>query len=392
MVEPAGASQPLPRAFLRVAGATLARHQLGLAIALDCQRVICIARGTTPELISLQHRAEEAGQQFHIVSAPTQLAALITAGDDVIVISEGLLADPALAVALLESGPAVLTQPVEGALSEGFERIDINNAAAGASRLPGRLVEQLHELPADCDIASSLTRIALQSGVSMREVPVASRAGVNWKMIRSESEALGVESEWLRSRVDQSLALSPGRFLARLGVLSFGPSLLHAGNASLALATGALVVLALAAGFAWFGLVATGFLTCSLAWLLTQAAGMLRTAERHAEAVAAPAIPRADVLGWIIDAAFLGLIVSGTPAKLADPLADLVFAPLILLLLLHLVSRMFEEGLAAWIGDRALLGVLLAAASAVGYLSPVVQLLCVSLTLAGIVLPARRHG
>ena len=30
MMEPAGASEPAPRAFLRVGGATLARHQLGI--------------------------------------------------------------------------------------------------------------------------------------------------------------------------------------------------------------------------------------------------------------------------------------------------------------------------------------------------------------------------
>ena len=57
MMEPAGAGQTAPRAFLRVGGATLARHQLGIAVALECQRVICIAREVVPELIALQHEA-----------------------------------------------------------------------------------------------------------------------------------------------------------------------------------------------------------------------------------------------------------------------------------------------------------------------------------------------
>ncbi|MDE8654181.1 hypothetical protein [Novosphingobium album (ex Liu et al. 2023)] len=392
MVEPAGAGQPIPRAFLRVAGSTLAQHQLGLTIALDCQRVICIARGTSPELLAVQHRAEDAGQQFHIVTAPAQLAALVTAADDLIVLSEGLLPDPAHAVPLLESGPAVLTQPVEGALAEGFERIDINNAAAGAARLPGRLVEQLHELPGDWDVPSALTRIALQSGIPMREVPSAARLGVGWKMIRTETEALGVEHEWLRARIGVSRPGSPGRSLARIGVLSFGPSLLHAGNASTALAAGALLVLAIAAGAAWFDLVAVGFLACAIAWLLAQAAGMLRAAERHAEAIAPPAIPRADALGWAVDAAFMLLAIWGTQRGPGDLAASTAFAPVMLLLLLHLVARLFEERLAALVADRALLALVLCAGATIGYLAPLIQILCVGLALAGIVLPARRHG
>ena len=57
MMEPAGSGQAVPRAFLRVGGATLARHQLGLALALECdgrsvQTIEGLARG--PELHPLQ--------------------------------------------------------------------------------------------------------------------------------------------------------------------------------------------------------------------------------------------------------------------------------------------------------------------------------------------------
>src|SRR3546814_15413590 len=74
ITEPAGAGQALPRSFLRVAGASVAQHQLGLALALDCQRVICLARGTSPELIEVQHAAEDAGLQFYIATDTRQLS------------------------------------------------------------------------------------------------------------------------------------------------------------------------------------------------------------------------------------------------------------------------------------------------------------------------------
>ena len=90
MTEPAGAGQPFPRAFLRVAGATLAQHQLSLVLALDCQRLICLARGTSPELIALQHAAEDAGLQFSIATGPGQLSGLVTANDEIVDVSEDL--------------------------------------------------------------------------------------------------------------------------------------------------------------------------------------------------------------------------------------------------------------------------------------------------------------
>ena len=389
MTEPAGAGQPSPRAFLRVAGASLAHHQLGLALALDCQRVICMARGTSPEVIALQHAAEDAGLQFAIITSPSQLAGQVTAADDLIVVSEGLFADAASAVPLLEGRrPVVLVQPVEGALAAGYERIDINRASAGLMRIPGQLVERLHELPADCDLVSALVRIALQSGVEMREVPSAVRAGTDWRMIRSESEAFALENEWLRTHFADGPA-SPGRAVARLGVVSFGAPMLHAGNASNALSAGVMALLAIGAGLGWFALVPGGFLFAALAWVLAEASRLLRSAERHALGVLPPAIPRADVLGWVIDVVFTGLILADTPRFPGQLVLSWLSVPAILLMLLAFLPRVVKRTPARWIGDRFVLGVLLAAASAIGQLLPAVQLASIGLIVAGLLLAGR---
>ena len=191
-MEPAGAGLPMPRAFLRVAGITLARHQLGIARALECQRVICIAHHFAGELIALQHEAERAGLQFHVVAGARGLPGLITANDEILVLTDGLLATSQDVAAQLGESHAILVQSVDAGLAAGFERIDLNYAAGGAIMIPGRLVERLHELPADCDVSSALIRIALQSGIPTREIPEAVREKGYWLLVREEAAAHAV--------------------------------------------------------------------------------------------------------------------------------------------------------------------------------------------------------
>lgn len=394
MLEPAGTGQPFPRAFLRIAGASLAQHQLGLALALDCQRLICLARGTSPELIALQHAAEGAGLRFHIVAGPQQLSALVTATDELIVVTEGLFAEPTLVAPLLEgTRPVVLALPDDGAVAEGFERLDINNAAAGIMRIPGSLVERLHDLPHDCDATSALTRIALQSGAQMRQVPPEARAGPGWRMVRSESEALANETEWLRLRLGRSQAVTLADRLARVGVLSFGSSLLHGGNASGASSVAALAALVVAIALGCLQLVVPAFVLVAVGWILVRATELLRGAERQAYSVVAPAIPRADVLGWVTDLTLIAVCLLGvadTSGMAPIPIGNALFAPLMLVMMLHLAPRLLNDGLAAWICDRAALALVLGIAAALGYLDVTVRILAVALTLAAIVLPPRR--
>ena len=394
MLEPAGTGQPFPRAFLRVGGASLAQHQLGLALALDCQRLICIARGSSPELLTLQQSAEAAGMRFHIVNGPQQISALVTAADELIVITEGLFVDPASVTPLLEGGrPAVLSLPDDGAVAEGFERLDINNAAAGVMRISASLIERLHDLPSDCDAVSALTRIALQSGTPMVQVPLEARASGGWRMVRSDTEALAIEAQWLHRRLAVPRSASPADRVARASVLSFGSSLLHAGNASGAASAGALVMLVLALGTAWLGTAVLAFALVALAWVLVRGTELLRGAERQAYGVATPAITRADVLGWLTDATLIFVCVFALASPAFLPAAELgsrIFAPLMLVLLLHLAPRFLIDGLAAWSCDRSVIALLLGIAAAVGYLGEAVRLLCVALAVGGILLPPRR--
>ena len=392
MMEPAGTGQPLPRAFLRVAGATLAQHQLGLALALNCQRVVCFAREMAPELIALQHAAEDAGLKFAVVTSARQLAGLVTAADELVVVGEGLFVEPAKVVPLLEgSNPVVLVQPIEAGLVAGFERIDLNRASAGLMRIPGQMAERLHELPADCDIGSALTRIALQSGAEMRDVPASARSGADWRLIRAEADALALENEWLRARFGDG-ATSPGRALARWSVVSFGSSLLHAGNASNALSIAVVALVAIAAVLGWFGVACLGFVLTAMAWGLAEASRFLRFAERHALGQLPPAIPRADVLVWLVDAALALLILADSQRLPGQSFLSWLTTPAILMLLIGLLPRVLRGTPALWANDRLVLGLILAVAATVGQVLTVVQLISVGLIVAGLVLPARARG
>ena len=390
MTEPAEPEQLLPRAFLRVGGNTVARHQLGLALALDCQRIICIARALSEDLIALQHGAENAGVQFHVVTSARALLPLITTNDELIVLTEGLLVEPHAAMNLLEGPHRVLVQPIEIGLAEGFERLDINNAAAGAIRIPGRLVERLAELPADCDVPSALTRIALQAGVPTVEVPAAVREGARWRLIRTEPEAHASESDWIRLHMGEPGAKTPARLIAQLAVRFLGPALLHAGTGSriAVAAMAATMLLALGAGWLQFGPLA--FILCAMAWVILLTASIMARVERDSLEPHPLTVLRRKIAGWAIDMELVLLIVWNDPAHLWESPLERAFPPVMLLCLARLLPRALDRHWSGWVKDRLVLALLLALASAFGVLGEATQALAVLLALAGILIPGGR--
>ncbi len=387
MLEPSGAGSAEPRAFLRVGGATVARHQLALALAMACERVICLARAISPELIALQHEAERAGVKFHVIAGITPLAGLITAHDELLVVGDGLLTIPGEATGLLEGGPAVLVQPVEAGVAAGFERIDINHATAGLMQIPGRLVERLSDLPSDCDVASALTRIALQAGIATREVPASVREGGHWKLVREEAEAHVVEAEWFNRHIGQTPASTPGYWLARFAARGFGPALLHAGSSGNAviLAVFALGLFALGAG--WFAYTAIALSFCAACWIFRQAGALLLRVERDSLNLPAASPWRAETFAWLFDLALVAILVWTTPNQQWLTLPQRAFAPAMLLCLCRLLPLTSNRDWTAWLNDRFVLAIVLAVAAGTGLLHQTIYVLALGLGLFGILVP-----
>jgi len=393
MIESADAGLPLRRAFLRVGGKALVRHQFDLANAMGCERIICMSRAMDPELIGLQHAAEAAGRRFHVISSPQELAGLVTARDELFVFSEGLLAPSAEAQAMLERGDAVLVQPADTGVSAGFERLDAHHASAGLMRVPGRLIENLFELPPDCDVASALTRIALQAGVAKRDIPPFEESVAPWEMVTSESEAYAVESDWLARQVQHHGGpATPGRIVARFGVAMFGSSLLHTGGAARATALSMALVMVLGLVAAWLGSIVAGLLLGAIAWMLLCAVQLFDRIESPETGTSRDSGRRIELLGWLLDIELVVLMVWGMQAGSSQPLLQLMFAPVLLVLLVRLFPRVVAGSVARWIADRSVFASVLALCVAVGVLPELTRILAVIVVVAAIAFTAEKRG
>lgn len=386
-MEPASPENPFPRGLLRVGGATLARHQLALALGAGCGRIACHARGIVPELIELQREAEKAGASFHVVSGAHGLSGLVTAADEVLVLAEGLLPTAGDALRLLSGGGAtVFVQPAESGIPAGFERIDINHASAGLLLVPGRLVDRLMELPVDADPASALLRIALQAGVAQRSVPEDVRLGSRWLLVRSEQEAHAAEEGWMVRHTADGLH-TPGPLLARALVRHFGPALLHGGNSSLIGAATSALLAGIGLALAWFGWAALGYGLLGAGWVLQRASAMLERLRHDALAQRPAGALRDRMLSASFDIVLIAMLVASIPPLPGQTGMERCFAPLVLMGLLRLLARMVEGAWGRWCEDRFALCLLIAALALGKVLAPGIMALSVLLILAGIVLP-----
>lgn len=389
LLEAAAGEAARPRAFLKVGAGTVARHQLALALALDCTLIVCIARELAPEVVELQHVSEQAGARFHAVTGPRALIPLITASDELVVIGDGLLVSPGSALPLLEAGNAVLVQPVESGTTAGFERIDLNHASAGLMRVPGRLVERLAELEPDVDPVSALTRVALQSGIAQRLVPAEAREGVRWSIVRSESEADGIEGGWIALLNVAAGPVSPGSLLARFGVRQAGPAMLHAGSGGNLPSLASLAIGALALGLGWLGWTVPALIFSALAWIGLTYGAMLRGIERESLCRGPDRWPRDAGLLWLQDAMLVAILIWSPAFPPWMGLLERAFAPIMLICVLRMLSRVFSGRWIAWVEDRAMLALLLAIASGMGRLGMVIPVVVVILGIVGIALPVR---
>jgi hypothetical protein len=384
MLESAGPPGAPLRAGLSLGGVVLGRHQLALMLALGCQRVVCIAARVDPALIELQHLAEEAGARFHVVPGPHGLLGTVTTADEVVALADGLLAWPESARALIEAGPAVLVQPAEAGLAAGFERIDADHAAAGAMRIPGRLVERLADLPPDVDAFAALQRIALQAGIPARLLPDGLLSTGRWQLLLDDAAAQAAEAQWVAAYSAAPGSEWPSRSLARWLVRRYGPTLLHAGSGAGAVALAALVVSMLALAARGFALASVGFVLAAFAALLFELVGLIAGVEARARLEA----PRLSLTvlagGWAGDLLLLVLAAAAMPPLPGTGLSARLFAPLMLLGTLRLVGTVATRRWAVWLGDRVLLALALAVAAHFGLAPHLIAAAALAVLAAGL--------
>jgi hypothetical protein len=384
MMDSAGSPGAPLRAELLLGGVALGRHQLALMLALGCQRVICIAARVDPALIELQHLTEAAGARFHVIPGPHGLLGTVTTADEVIALADGLLAWPDSARSLLEAGAAVLVQPADSGLAAGFERIDADYAAAGAMRIPGRLVERLAELPPDADAFAALQRIALQAGIPARPLPDGLAAAGRWLLLHDDAAAQAAEAQWVAAYSAAQGAEWPSRSAARWLVRRYGPHLLHAGSGAGAVAAAGLVVALLALAARGFALSVLAFALAALAALIFELVELIAGVEARAR-LEIPGRGLTQVAaGWAGDLLLLVLATAAMPPLPGTGLPTRIFAPLMLLGTLRLVGAVATRRWAVWLGDRVLLALALALAAHVSLAPQLIAVAALTVLAAGL--------
>ena len=365
-LEPSVDDATTPRGLLRLGGRSVTHHQLATALALGCERVICLADGLPGEVIALQHAAERAGASFQIAADGRAIAQLVKPDDELLVLADGLVASPEAVATLLGGRSGLVVQPVESGIAAGYERIDLNHAGGGVMRLPGRLAAGLADLPGDWNPVSALLRIAVQSSLRQVVLPQALIDAGRWSLVRSDGEAHRIEPNWLRQHTGRRDGSGPGTWLAARLVERLGPALLHAGTRPHVVVLGAAAIALIALGSAWFGAFAASFLGLGLAWLIRRCAAIL--ARVHGERAFGETTwfrPEA-AFGGLLDGAFV--VVAAWRLAAVHPVANAYivggFSALVLLGLLRLVPSLFaRRRWTGWLEDRLVLGFALAAAS-----------------------------
>lgn len=160
-----------PRAWCALGGRPVIEWQLDLARDLGCERIICLADQPSPQLEHFRDRVEAFDLEFQAIGGPRQLAGLITADQDLVVIGDGVILDREAQRGVLNEGRGVAVIPAEAGIAAGFERVDAAHAWGGLLVARGRIVEGLAEMPSDSDTVSLLLRLALQARTPLVKLP-----------------------------------------------------------------------------------------------------------------------------------------------------------------------------------------------------------------------------
>lgn len=373
-------------AFRRFAGKSVLAHQIDCAAHLGCERVLCLAAGHGPDLAAAKAHAERSGLRWDTVDGVFPILAQVTADDEVILIADGVLPDQGALVEGLAQRAAVLAFPAEPALAKGFERLDATRAWSGALRTRGDAVARLADLPADCDIASSLLRIALQAGARVTELDPALLEEATWQRRVERSTAQAAERRWVMRQVRPAPFAAPGQALVdRMGLRwaqDAGGGRWSRAPHVLALVTGSLAVLAAWAGWpvAGLGLLLGASGALAVADIFERVERLGAPPRKHSPALAVARFGRDGLL-----AVLLAMQIMTVPGWLGSVL------PLILLALLWLGEGTAGPRLRALFADRILL---LAALLPIAYLrwSTIAVAMLIVLALAALLWTAwNRH-
>lgn len=373
------------RAELPLAGRSVLGWQVDMLRMLGAERVLCLTESAAGEVLRLQHEVERAGGGFHALQGFAAIPALVRSEDELIILRDGLVPDPAVMAALAEGdryGPRMVAtipddHPLAAARPQDFERIDATRHWAGVLVMRGAPVQQLADFPADSDPVSVLLRLALQAGTPCRDLVPEDVAPETWLLADSVSAVAAHERVMLAKVAPRSNWRAPLRSLAGLLVRSLTPrglvkGAVMSGAASIVLMLTGLVLAVLGWVLPALALAATGAFAAAVAAAFDDIAGKLRP--RADLPVGTNALPIAVDL-----AAAATLWFALAPWPVWNALA--VCGPVVIGLT-RLTERDFGLALAVSASDRAALLLVLALAAAAGLFPEVLACLALGLLAA----------
>lgn len=341
------------RALMSLGGRALIAWQMDLAKALDCERLLVLSEGDTAIQAKVDELAQSAGMDIEYIGGPRHLLGKVTADQDILVLADGLLVDPELALASLGKGRAVATLPDYPAVEHGFERIDPQYAWAGLLLMKGQAAEQLAEMPADGDTVSLLLRLALQHGTRRIELDEM-HLGTGEILLARTPENLEIRE---KSLLDHSRSKTnwqaPGEAVAAHIARALAPDALARGphfslGLGIALMSGALIA-------SYFDNLLPGFVLLALgvfAIAISQALRYLR-ARLHGQL----ANRRLSMfINAMVDASFVMALAF---ASGETSLIGAIFVPAMLIGLWRMAAALSAPGIRPFWRDRTVLAVVL---------------------------------
>lgn len=373
-----------PRGLLRFAGQSVAERQIDLALRLGAERIICLVDGIDSDVLDLQETARTGGARFNAVSGALSLLGQVSTSDEILVFGDGILPDASTVEKRLGKRSGVLVVPAEGAVDEGYERIDGEWAWAGVLRASGATVEGLAQLPPDSDPASALLRLSLQRGTRVIPIDGAKARRAGWLLATNERQVAEYEHEFLKRHANRSSFLQPVQILADMIAFRLARPALDRGRSAMPAfliaglcASGAIVSAVEPLPVLALGLLTLGSFFVDIAASLTRTLGAIRQKTPKSQFFETG-------MSVLFDVSFVAVAVL---AANGDPPIEFGVLALILVGLMRLAAQSRGRVLSP-LRDRTLLFGLIAIAAAFSLLKPAIAL--GSLAIVGLLLVAQR--
>lgn len=253
------------RATLPLAGRTVIERQARLAADAGARPIILVVERQPPELAAALQRLRGEGLDILVARSAAEAAKAVQAGDRILLMGDGLVADDSHVVRLLDGEGITLMTVPDVRFDDRFERIDAESRWAGLALIDGQMLKHTAAMLQDWDLQSTLLRRAVQANArqlrlggdpSDPQLIVAERsadlAELQARILENSSLHQGDwTSRYLLAPIEQAA-------MRRLMATAVSPDQLWLANLALA----AVSAVAFSRGWLWSGLLL--FLTATL--------------------------------------------------------------------------------------------------------------------------------